>query len=50
MALSELAGVDHSYFIHEAPYFYDTYNYLGNLEVKKENAEIMKSKTPFKSL
>ena len=50
MALAELAGVDHSYFIPETPYFYDTYNIMGNLEVKREHAYIMKRKTPFQRL
>lgn len=31
VALAELAGVEHSYFIPETPYFYDTYNLMGNL-------------------
>ena len=30
-ALAELAGVNHSHFVPETPYFYDTYNLMGNL-------------------
>ena len=31
VALTELAGIKHSFFIPETPYFYDTYNIMGNL-------------------
>ena len=50
VVLAELAGLEHSYFISETPYFYDTYNMMGNLEVNRKNAYIMKRKTPFKIL
>ena len=50
VALAELAGVKHSHYLPETPYFYDVYNMMGNLEVKRENAYIVKRKIPFKKL
>ena len=50
VALAELAGVNHSYFIRETPYLYNTDSVMNDLELKKENAYIMKSKTPFQTL
>ena len=49
-ALAELAGVKHSCYIPETPYFYDTYNIMGNLEVKRENDYIVRRKTPFQTM
>ena len=48
--MAELAGVEHSRYIPETPYFYDTYNIMGNLEVKRENDYIVRRKTPFKTM